>query len=409
VKNLLKDTPCSSAACIPLLQHFPPSLEDTVSASIASPSSTRPFGSLCISFRHDIIPKETVAAAHSLSRAVACEHGHALRGYAETIISCLGASMHAIPEDNLGNEKYDFNDGEGYTDLHERDTENEASSSSRPSTFEYLPAPTMPLSTTTTTPSQSFWMTFKNPTLEKGYLEWYARHMRPLDPAATVLACIYFCAIGFSRSSSMARNHPLPWATGWIALIPILLCLLPATNHIYMAHRELLLMMFHVSSLVWHILTLNTTKYLGDAVFLLYKNPKACFVWQLANLIMFQLRWKYAVAISAMMFVGDLIPLAPGLCSLFQNVHYGSSSNTTHGVVAAAFAELGCEKATLLYGTAQLFAVLVVLRLNERRTRKLFLISLETKQQQKQRSSSSTSSWPSGLRSEQTLHQPRKR
>ncbi|KAG7674919.1 hypothetical protein Ndes2526A_g07668 [Nannochloris sp. 'desiccata'] len=385
VKNLLKDAPCSSAACIPLLQQFPSS-EDTKSSTITSPSSTRPFGSLCISFQHDTIPKETVAAAHSLSRALAYGHGKVLQGHAETIINCLGASMHSIPEDDLDSEEYDVEDGEEFSDLSEADFDDEASCS-RPTTMDSPTAMRMPL-TTTTTPSQTFWMTFKDPTLEKAYLEWFARHMRPLDPASTMLACIFFCTMGFSRTSSMARNHPLPWVSGWTALIPMLFCVLPATNHIYMAHRELFLLIFHVSSLGWHVATANTTKYLGDATFLLYSNPKACFIWQFANLVMFQLRWKYAVAIALTMFVGDSILLVPGLCRLFQH----HSSGTTNGVVAVAVAVSRCEKETLLYGAAQLFAVLVVLHVNECRTRKLFLNSLETKQQQQQGSSS----WRSG-------------
>lgn len=400
MKNLVKDTPSSSAACIPLLQHFPSSLEDTVSATVTSPSSIRPFGSLCISFQHDIIPKETVAAAHSLSRALAYGHRKALLDHAQTIISCLGASMHPIPEDDLDSEDGDFDNREESTDLNEEDFNHEASCS-KPTTLDYPRdyPPMTPLSSTSssTSPSQSFWMTFKDPTLEKGYLKWYARHMRPFDPAATVLTCIMFCAIGFSRSPSMARNHPLVWATGWIALLPMLLCLFPTTNNVYMAHRELCLMIFHISGLGWHVSTANTTKYLGDAIFLLYRNPKICFAWQPANLVMFQLRWKAAVALSVMMFVVNSIPLTAGLCSLFKHhsTNTATSSSTTHGLLSVAFAESRCEKMTLLYGAAQLFATLVVLRLNESRTRKLFLNNWETKRRQQMSSSSSSSLRPS--------------
>jgi hypothetical protein len=393
VKNLLKDASCSSAACIPLVGQFPAD-RNSEATETTSTQSSKAFGSLCIAFQHDIIPKETVAAAHSLSRSLAALHGQALRSHAETIISCLGASMHPSPED-------DTSSSEGYSEERQESVpleneemidDNDASCSRLTST---TPALTAAMQTTaaqtTKAPFQNFWMTFTHPTLEKSYLTWSARHMRPLDPAATLLACVFFCAIGFSPSISMAFTHPMPWATGWTALIPMLLCVLPATNHIYMAHRESFLIFFHISSLVWHILTANATKYLGTAMFLIYGNAKSSLVWQFSNLAMFQLNWKYSVYIALTIFFTNTLPLAPELCRLFP---HGTDSGIDTGA--------RCVRETLLYGAAQLLVVIVGLRFNECRMRKLFLNSLETKQQQQeeqqQPSSSTTTSGSPSLR-----------
>jgi hypothetical protein len=352
VENLLKGSAtCSSAACIPLLQQPPSSLQNNNSTQTPN---TRSFGSLCISFQHDIIPKETVAAAHSLSRALASfEHG--LRAHGATILDCLRASMHPSTDPSVE----DLND-----DVDDYDSDcaddNEASCSRS------IQERTAPAPAAAAAPFQSCLMTFQDSTLEKNYLAWTAQHMRCLDPAATLFICFYYCAIGFSPSFKMASNHLLMYAAGWIVLVPLLLCLLPGINHIYLAHREMCLLIFHAISATWQVTTANTTKYLGPSLFIHFsKYPAATFAWQFLNLVMFQVRWQYVLVISAILVVTSTIPLAPGLCKLFEE-HELAKDN--------------CIATTIFFGVVHVLAAIIVLRFNEYRMRRLFLNSLQNKQ-----------------------------
>ena len=204
------------------------------------------------------------------------------------------------------------------------------------------------------------WMTFKSEAVERNYRKWSTMHVRTLDSAACIFACTNLIAVGFVKSLMMAIHYPIAWLAGWIALIPVMLCLFPSTSPLYLTHRELFISSFHVSALAWHVATVNGTKYLGTVLYShILQSAFSALWWQPLNILMFQMRWYKTVGVAALYFFGDTMAVAKPLCGLFEP------------------GDGACVSTTVKLGASMLLVVLVGLRWNEKRMRRLFLCQME--------------------------------
>lgn len=352
-------------------------------AAVPPGQSSLPWGALSVAFRSETITRDAVLAVHALAKALSAPDCRLrLQYHLDTVVAALLASPHPLEEPTDAQTSFRSSPATS------EDIVNDAGPSQLPHLAALccsaddaakdvdtpLQQPASPTwsdassdsgwsaasGTHATEEQHPVWLTFESPAIERNYTKWVAMHMRHLDPAATLFSCSYFAAMGVSPSFAMALRHPAAWIAGGAALIPMWLCLLPPTASFYLARREACLAVFHAFSLLWHMITLNGSSVLGPALFgRLGSSPAAFLSWQSANMLMFQMRWWQAVVVAIAMFCADVLAAAAPLCRLFIS---GDAPKATL-----------CISAVVSIGALQLLAALAVLRLNERRMRRLFL------------------------------------
>lgn len=171
-------------------------------------------------------------------------------------------------------------------------------------------------------PSHTLWMTFHNAILERSYVAWSARHMRAMDPAATLFSCVYLLALGWYPTFNLVATHPVMWGLGWVGLSPMLLCLLCPTYEWFLAQRERCIAAFHGVGLVWQTAVLNAAEPL-EVVLLgqwspVWRDPVVgALSWQVTNILMFQMRWKWMVAVACAVFMINTLPLLGPMCGVW--------------------------------------------------------------------------------------------
>lgn len=200
------------------------------------------------------------------------------------------------------------------------------------------------------------WLTFDDPALEKGFVEWSAAHMAALDHASLFIILGNMLTLGFMPHFAIASRHPVWFLLGFLPVLPLAFRLRPSTRSTYSKNREHVLLYVHVVSAIWQQATRNSTLVLGTRLFRTRTMPRACFSWQVLNLLMFQLRWKWMVPICAIFLLVNCGTLLSPLCEEWGPVAGGN-----------------CVAVVATHCTCMLAVALVVLRMSELRMRRLYL------------------------------------
>lgn len=255
--------------------------------------------------------------------------------------------------------------------------------------------------------SHAVLLTFNDAGMEKVYMEWSALTMHKLDLAALLILLVNLATLGFSPSFAWAARHPLWWTAGFLSTVPLLLALPPATRpwcaallstpagtpslsspsalpctailigigsppsfpccnwycYRYRRHRQLSLAACLITAAAWQTATGNCTLLMGGSHFFKrvhWDAPTACFAWHITNLLTFQLRWCFMVPLSFLLYAVNALYLLPALCADW-----------------APAAVDNCVLTSTLRSAGSIFLALLVLRLIELHTRRLFVRSLE--------------------------------
>jgi hypothetical protein len=199
-------------------------------------------------------------------------------------------------------------------------------------------------------------LTFPDGDTEAAYVRWHARHLRFLDPVGAFSCCLFlFCCPLYDGW----QRQTLVLAAGWLNLIPIMLSTTPWTSAFFIAHRELLVTMFQLGSLCWHVATGMGTSIMSPRLHTRWSRPlMSCYIWMGVNLFMSQLRWWKAVLLAALMLSLNATPVAAQMCDILD-------------VPADS-----CARSTLTTTCTIVGGMLLLMRFNEIRMRRLFVAAI---------------------------------
>lgn len=240
--------------------------------------SSAPFGVLYASFKCTGVPREVSRRMYELARGLAT-YGNLrkLKDHADAVVgmlTCQPSTLDSVDSASTVGAAKEHNAEDFWSE-----EDSESDEDDHPSFA-----------------TDTMWMTFKDATLEKEYVNWAAIHLRSLDPAAALFCSVLFLSIGFFSSWALFWSHPFVWSGGWAALLPALLCLLPFTSNWYLQRREHCLCTFNICSLAWQTWTTNGVAVVGPHLYTIFKDVTPVrFSWQIVNLLMFQASSWYCI------------------------------------------------------------------------------------------------------------------